>query len=85
MSVNDLIQEIRRELEAAGKPWRLHFEVSDKSLREGDWVQIFVNSDSDRGNNAAERQILRNVESDIAERFGEEILLVKVSGLESVA
>ena len=85
MSIPDLLNDVRERLRVEGEPWELHFEVMDVTYREGNWLHVYVLSDSHRRNSAAERQIRRNVESDVKDELGEEILLVRITAHDQVA
>ena len=81
MKPEEIIPTVTKELNEAGKAWNLQFEVSDQTLQDGSWLQVFIQSNSTRANGAAERQIIADVESELSERAGQELLLVPVQSL----
>ena len=78
MSHEQIVEKVREDLNKEGRQWNLEFDVDARVLREGAWLQIFVKSNSNRANRAAESQIISDVESDLSESTGEELLIVPV-------
>ena len=81
MTSEQIVSEVRKELNKAGERWTLKFKVSDEVRKDGAWLQVFIQSDSTRTNAAAERQIIADVESDLSDRSGQELLLIPVQDL----
>jgi hypothetical protein len=79
MSQQEILASVRNLLNAEGQAWNLHFQVSDQTLPDGEWLQLFVMSDATRRNAAAEQQIISDVEEELSQSSGQELLLVKVS------
>jgi hypothetical protein len=86
MSEKEIVERVRKNLTQEGRKWNLAFDVDDRVLRDGTWLQMFVKSNSTRANRAAESQIVSDVEYDLSETIGEELLIVPVQefvGLQS--
>ena|ERR1700722_9285468 len=77
----EIVDSVRDALNAAGKQWSLKFEVSPKTVQDEGWLQVFIHSNAERANAAAERQIIADVESELSEKFGQELLLVPVESI----
>jgi hypothetical protein len=78
MSESEIVERVRNGLNDEGKKWNLEFAVDERVLREGAWLQVFVKSNSNRSNRAAESQIISDVESELSETTGEELLIAPV-------
>jgi hypothetical protein len=81
MTSEEIVSEVRTELNRVGQNWRLKFKVSDEVRKDGAWLQVFIQSNSTKDNAAAERQIIADVESDLSDKTGQELLLVPVHNL----
>ena len=75
MSPEQIIEKVREDLNKEGRQWNLEFDVDHRVLRDGAWLQIFVKSNSNRGNRAAESQIISDVESDASAFDGHEVVV----------
>gem|GEM_PF-5120564 len=78
MSEREIVDLVRTNLNDEGRPWNLLFEVDERVLRDGAWLQVFVRSNVTRSNRAAESQIISDVESDLSDTTGQELLIVPV-------
>jgi hypothetical protein len=85
VSHEQIIERVREDLNREGRRWNLAFDVDNRALQDGAWLQIFIKSNSTRANRAAESQIISDVESDLSDATGEELLLVPVQEFANAA
>ena len=85
MTNDQIVQELKRRLNAEGASFGLRYEVSKNARPDGDWTQFYVRSDETRQNRAASRQIIADVEEDVVKAAGREIILIRVSELVNAA
>jgi hypothetical protein len=76
MTDQEIIEQLRTQLNKEGRRWGLQYEVSDASRPDGEWTQFYVSHNETRKNSAASRQIIANVESDIIAKAGREIIII---------
>ena len=85
MTQAEIVKLVERLLNDAGSQYRLAFQVSKKTRKDNDWLQVFVSSDATRQNRAAERQVIADVEELVTKRAKREILLVPVQSVRDSA
>ena len=83
-SADEIVKKVAEALNAEGEKWNLHFQVSPVTQPDGGWLQVFIQSDAVRSNSAAERQIISQVESDLSDEFGQELLLASVESVSAL-